>query len=192
MATPAPSGLTPEEEELRFWARYLNEGGEGLRDFIARVCPAEAAPPQPRMLLLPSGDKPKFVGKPAPAPPPEDLGTEQVAPSPPPPMPSIEAPGIDAHLQHALGDDLDAGGAGEAIDIPVAPGILLGAEDTGGGSDANFTAALGIATIDGLGPVGESPHTFDERILAHSIVERAKLVALSVLTWTRSAPIEVN
>ena len=45
MATLAPSGLTPEEEELRFWARYLNEGGEGLRDFIARVCPAEAAPP---------------------------------------------------------------------------------------------------------------------------------------------------
>ncbi len=76
--------------------------------------------------------------------------------------------------------------------IARAFGILLGAEDTGGGSDANFTAALGIATIDGLGPVGESPHTFDERILAHSIVERAKLVALSVLTWTRSAPIEVN
>jgi predicted phage terminase large subunit-like protein len=45
MATPAPSGLTPEEEELRFWARYLNEGGEGLRDFIARVCPTEPAPP---------------------------------------------------------------------------------------------------------------------------------------------------
>ena len=45
MATLAPSGLTPEEEELRFWARYLNEGGEGLRDFIARVCPTEPAPP---------------------------------------------------------------------------------------------------------------------------------------------------
>lgn len=69
--------------------------------------------------------------------------------------------------------------------IARAFGVTLGAEDTGGGSDANFTAAMGIPTIDGLGPVGESPHTFDERILAHSLIERAKLVALAVLTWTR-------
>ncbi len=62
-------------------------------------------------------------------------------------------------------------------------GIKLGAEDTGGGSDANFTAVLGIATIDGLGPVGEKPHTFDERIQRHSVVERAKLVALALLTY---------
>lgn len=62
-------------------------------------------------------------------------------------------------------------------------GIALGAEDTGGGSDANFTAALGIPTIDGLGPVGEHPHTHDERIRRHSVVERAKLVALALLRW---------
>ena len=62
-------------------------------------------------------------------------------------------------------------------------GIALGAEDTGGGSDANFTAALGIPTIDGLGPVGEKPHTFDERIQRHSVVERAKLVALALLAY---------
>lgn len=64
-------------------------------------------------------------------------------------------------------------------------GVMLTAEDTGGGSDANFTAALGIATIDGLGPVGEAPHTFDEQIQAHSVIERAKLAALAVLTWQR-------
>ncbi|MBM4342095.1 MAG: M20 family metallopeptidase [Deltaproteobacteria bacterium] len=62
-------------------------------------------------------------------------------------------------------------------------GLALGAEDTGGGSDANFTAALGIPTIDGLGPVGEKPHTFDERIQRHSVVERAKLVALALLAY---------
>ena len=62
-------------------------------------------------------------------------------------------------------------------------GVTLGAEDTGGGSDANFTAALGIPTIDGLGPVGEHPHTHDERIKRHSVVERAKLVALALLRW---------
>lgn len=61
--------------------------------------------------------------------------------------------------------------------------ITLGAEDTGGGSDANFTAAMGIPTIDGLGPVGENPHTYDERIQAHTVVERAKLVALALLRW---------
>lgn len=60
-------------------------------------------------------------------------------------------------------------------------GITLGSEDTGGGSDANFTAALGIATIDGLGPVGEHPHTLEERIQKHSVVERAKLVALALV-----------
>lgn len=62
-------------------------------------------------------------------------------------------------------------------------GITLGAEDTGGGSDANFTAALGIPTIDGLGPVGEHPHTHEERIRRHTVVERAKLVALALLRW---------
>jgi glutamate carboxypeptidase len=68
-------------------------------------------------------------------------------------------------------------------------GIPLGAEDTGGGSDANFTAALGIPTIDGLGPVGEHPHTHQERIQTHTVVERAKLVALALLRWEKP---EVN
>ncbi len=71
-------------------------------------------------------------------------------------------------------------------------GVTLGAEDTGGGSDANFTAALGIPTIDGLGPIGEGPHTFEERIETHTIVERAKLVALAVLAWSRPPVLELN
>lgn len=69
--------------------------------------------------------------------------------------------------------------------VATAHGITLGAEDTGGGSDANFTAALGIATIDGLGPVGLAPHTHDEKIKKHTVVERAKLVALALLSWQR-------
>jgi glutamate carboxypeptidase len=76
--------------------------------------------------------------------------------------------------------------------IARAFGVILGAEDTGGGSDANFTAAMGIATIDGLGPIGEGPHTFEERIEAHTIIERAKLVALAVMTWTRPDTVEWN
>jgi len=62
-------------------------------------------------------------------------------------------------------------------------GQTLAAEATGGGSDANFTAALGVPTVDGLGPVGEHPHTFDERIVKSSVVERAALVAHALLNW---------
>jgi glutamate carboxypeptidase len=76
---------------------------------------------------------------------------------------------------------------GHFLDTAKRYDIKLSAEDTGGGSDANFTAALGIATIDGLGPVGEHPHTFEERIQRHSVIERAKLCALALLTWTRDS-----
>ncbi|MFZ4577805.1 MAG: M20 family metallopeptidase [Myxococcota bacterium] len=65
----------------------------------------------------------------------------------------------------------------------------VGAEDTGGGSDANFTAALGIPTVDGLGPVGEHPHTHDEKVRRHTVAERAKLVALALLRWNQAVEI---
>ena len=65
--------------------------------------------------------------------------------------------------------------------------IPLQAETTGGGSDVNFTAAMGIPSIDALGPVGEGVHTEDERILLHTLVERAKLVAISLYRWAQPA-----
>lgn len=43
---------------------------------------------------------------------------------------------------------------------------------TGGASDANFTAALGIATLDGLGADGNGAHTFNEHILVSTLAER--------------------
>jgi glutamate carboxypeptidase len=46
---------------------------------------------------------------------------------------------------------------------------------TGGGSDGNFLAALGIATLDGLGPEGDGAHTLNEYCLISSIEPRAKL-----------------
>ena len=48
---------------------------------------------------------------------------------------------------------------------------------TGGASDGNFTAALGIPTLDGLGPVGLGPHQVDEHIQVSSLVWRTALVA---------------
>jgi glutamate carboxypeptidase len=48
---------------------------------------------------------------------------------------------------------------------------------TGGGSDGNFTAALGIPTLDGLGGVGEGAHAANESILTNRIADRTALIA---------------
>jgi glutamate carboxypeptidase len=48
---------------------------------------------------------------------------------------------------------------------------------TGGGSDGNFTAALGVPTLDGLGGVGEGAHAANESILVHRIADRTALLA---------------
>ena len=47
----------------------------------------------------------------------------------------------------------------------------------GGGSDGNFTAALGIPTLDGLGAVGEGAHSPNESILISEIPRRTALLA---------------
>jgi glutamate carboxypeptidase len=49
---------------------------------------------------------------------------------------------------------------------------------SGGGSDGNFTAALGVPTLDGLGPRGGGAHADDEHVLLSSIPERAALLYL--------------
>lgn len=56
-------------------------------------------------------------------------------------------------------------------------GLTLKEEQAGGGSDANFSAALGIPTIDGLGPVGAGAHAEHEHILIDRIVERTALLS---------------
>jgi glutamate carboxypeptidase len=47
----------------------------------------------------------------------------------------------------------------------------------GGGSDGNFTGALGVATLDGLGVMGGGAHTLEEHIVPSSLVPRATLLA---------------
>ena len=56
-------------------------------------------------------------------------------------------------------------------------GVQLGEASTGGGSDGNFTAALGIPTLDGLGAVGDGAHSPSENILISALAERAALLA---------------
>lgn len=48
---------------------------------------------------------------------------------------------------------------------------------TGGGSDGSFTAALGVPTLDGLGPDGDGAHAVHEHVLISSLAWRAALVA---------------
>ncbi len=53
----------------------------------------------------------------------------------------------------------------------------LGEGGTGGGSDGNFTAALGIPTLDGLGAVGDGAHALYEHVLIEALCDRAALIA---------------
>jgi glutamate carboxypeptidase len=53
---------------------------------------------------------------------------------------------------------------------------------TGGGSDGNFTAALGVPTLDGLGAVGEGAHAPNESILVDRIADRTALIAKLLAT----------
>jgi glutamate carboxypeptidase len=56
-------------------------------------------------------------------------------------------------------------------------GWKLGEAAVGGGSDGNFTAALGIPTLDGLGGVGDGAHALHEHILISELPRRAVLIA---------------
>jgi glutamate carboxypeptidase len=56
-------------------------------------------------------------------------------------------------------------------------GVEVGESLSGGGSDGNFTAALGVPTLDGLGAVGEGAHAANESILVDRIADRTALIA---------------
>jgi glutamate carboxypeptidase len=55
-------------------------------------------------------------------------------------------------------------------------GFALTETSTGGGSDGNFTAALGIPTLDGLGPDGGGAHGDSEHLLIGSWLQRTELI----------------
>ena len=60
-------------------------------------------------------------------------------------------------------------------------GLDLKEGSTGGASDGNFTAALGVPTLDGLGCPGGGAHAIDEHILIDGLLERAALLAALLL-----------
>jgi glutamate carboxypeptidase len=56
-------------------------------------------------------------------------------------------------------------------------GLRFNEASTGGGSDGNFTAALGVPTLDGLGAVGDGAHSLNEHVITRALPERAALLA---------------
>ena len=65
----------------------------------------------------------------------------------------------------------------KAVAVAGELGWKLGEAAVGGGSDGNFTAGLGIPTLDGLGGVGDGAHASHEHILIPELPRRAALVA---------------
>lgn len=62
-------------------------------------------------------------------------------------------------------------------------GIQLTEGGTGGGSDANFVAPLGVPVLDGLGALGNGAHTEREHIVLASLPERTALLARLLSAW---------
>jgi glutamate carboxypeptidase len=83
-----------------------------------------------------------------------------------PPMVRSEAIGDLFHKAQRIGANL---------------GLDLQEGSTGGGSDGNFTAALGVPTLDGLGALGDGAHAVHEHILVSDLPVRTGLLAAILL-----------
>ncbi len=77
--------------------------------------------------------------------------------------PYEKGPGIEALFEHAKS-------------LAAEIGFELGDVKTGGGSDGNFTAALGVPTLDGLGVDGHGAHSHEEHLYFSSLEPRARLM----------------
>ncbi len=64
-------------------------------------------------------------------------------------------------------------------------GWVLSEGSVGGASDANFTAALGVPTLDGLGADGDGFHALHEHVITASLPQRAALLAALLQFWAQ-------
>lgn len=104
-----------------------------------------------------------------------------------------DAQGVPVTLSGGINrPPLEPGGSATLFDLcrATARGLGLaepGAAMVGGGSDGNFTAALGIPTLDGLGPIGHGAHAEHEWVDVASLRERARLIHGMLDALTASA-----
>jgi len=80
-------------------------------------------------------------------------------------------------------DDLMKSTFEKAKSIAAQIGMNLTAGGTGGASDGNFVAPLGIPVLDGMGAVGEGYHSDREYIFAESMEQKARLIASLIHEW---------
>src|SRR6185503_14647327 len=80
-------------------------------------------------------------------------------------------------------DDMMKATFEKARAIAAQIGMQLMAGGTGGASDGNFVAPLGIPLLDGMGAVGEGYHSEREYIFAESMEQKAKLIATLIREW---------
>ena len=81
-------------------------------------------------------------------------------------------------LEHKRAEGLFA----QAHALGLRMGLDLKEASTGGGSDGNFTAALGIPTLDGLGGVGDGAHARHEHVIVRELPRRAALLGALIAT----------
>lgn len=72
-----------------------------------------------------------------------------------------------------------------ASEIAARYGLHLTESGTGGGSDGNYTAAIGTPTLDGLGPLGDGAHSDREYLDVATMIGSATLVAALIRDWPR-------
>ncbi|HZZ39148.1 MAG TPA: M20 family metallopeptidase [Acidobacteriaceae bacterium] len=70
----------------------------------------------------------------------------------------------------------------QAKELAAELGFALEEAATGGGSDGNFTSALGVPTLDGMGAIGNGAHADNESIRIDSLVYRTALLAAMIAT----------
>lgn len=80
-------------------------------------------------------------------------------------------------------DELMAATFQKAQRIALSLGINLVEGGTGGGSDANFVAPLGVPVLDGLGGLGGGMHSEREYLIIDSLPQRAALLSAILLNW---------
>ena len=72
----------------------------------------------------------------------------------------------------------------KAAEIGERHGVTIYEGGSGGGSDGNFTAALGIPTLDGLGAHGDGAHALHEHVIIDSLPRQATLIAAVLKEWS--------
>jgi len=80
-------------------------------------------------------------------------------------------------------DDMMKATFEKAKSIAARIGMILTAGGTGGASDGNFIAPLGVPVLDGMGAVGDGAHSEREFIFADSLEQKAKLIAELIRQW---------